>query len=173
MSAKVSNTNKALNLLQLKETMDEIVFDYIDSTQKWEKAYEEIDELLNNTVNFYNNHVIKEGGVPKQNTYWVLFMDIASKLIYFHTMAYYQLKKQQNLDVSKEVLQLYKIAANCIPDVRKLANAEFLIEVAQRYEEIELYNGKQGEFERIILEQNNRANDCINAFRKFTNIYKK
>ncbi|RTQ95858.1 hypothetical protein [Lysinibacillus telephonicus] len=172
MSAKISVTSKALNLLQLKETMDEIVFNHIDSAQKWEKAYNELNELINSTVHFFNSHVTKEG-VPRQSTYWVLFMDIASRLIYFHTVAYHHLKKEQNEEVTKDILQLYTLAANCIPDVRKLASAEFLMEVAQSYEELEYYKGKQGEFERVILEQNNRATDCINAFSKFAKIYKK
>lgn len=172
MSVKESITGKSLNLLQLKEQMDEVVFNYIDTSNKWERAYSELDGLLISIVDFFNSQITSEG-LPKQNTYWILFMDITSRLIYFHTFAFYQMKKLQQEDVTKEVLQSYLIAANCIPDVRKLANAEFLLEVAHSFEEIELYKGKQGEFERAILEQNNQASDCIEAFLNFTKTYKK
>ncbi|KGR86391.1 hypothetical protein CD30_19010 [Ureibacillus massiliensis 4400831 = CIP 108448 = CCUG 49529] len=172
MSTKLSITGKDLNLLKFKEDMDEIVFNYIDTTQKWEKAYSQLDELLNGAVDYFNSHITGVG-MPKQNTYWVLFMDITSKLIYFHTLAYQQLKMIQNEDVTKEVLQLYLVAANCIPDVQKLANAEFLMEVAHSYEELKLYNDKQGEFEKVLLKQNNSADKCIQAFYEFTKSFKK
>lgn len=168
MTTKVPMTNNALNLLSLKEGMDEIIFNYIDTSQNWEKAYSSIGELLDDAVEYFNRFVINNNGKhPQENTYWVVFMDLISKLIYFHTLSFYRLNQNAN----KEIKDLLTIAANCIPDVQKIVNAQFLNEIGRIYEEIELIEGKEGGFEQLILKQNNRAKDCFEAFSTYIKQY--
>lgn len=170
MSTKASLTNKTLNLVQLKDEMDEIIFNYIDTTQKWEVAYSLLDELLKSAVDYFNRYVKAYGELPKENTYWVLFLDIVSKIIYFHTIAYYQLNVKQQQDVKEQTIQLLTTAANCIPDVNKEVNAEFLNEIASSYDKIQASIGEQGAFEKMIINQKNRASDCIKEFEKFSEL---
>ncbi|RUL57109.1 hypothetical protein [Lysinibacillus antri] len=168
MTTKVPMANNALNILSLKESMDEIIFNYIDTSKNWEKAYSSIGELLDDAVEYFSNYVKGNNGqLPNENTYWVLFMDLTSKLLYFQTLAFFRLKLQRKEVVSEEIKTLFLLAANCIPDVQKIVNAQFLNEVGRTYEEIELYDGKEGGFERLILKQNNRAKDCLEAFSNY------
>lgn len=170
MSEKDSTTMNTLNLFQLKERMEESVFNYIDTIQKWEQAYASLDELVTISVKYFDDYMKMNGEIPKGNTFWVLFMSVASKLIYFHTIAYFHLKGNERAEIQKEVLELLTIAANCIPEVQKEANVEFLKEIAISYEEIALNNVKKGHFEKIILTQNNRIKDCLNNFTEFTKL---
>lgn len=162
-------TKNVLSLFQLEARMDEIVFDYIDTSQKYETAKAKLDELVNSMVEYFSDHVKVNGDLPKGNTYWVLFMNVASKLIYFHTISYYHLKVEQKEDVKNEVIELLRIAANCLPNVHEEGNAEFLDEVAKSFEEIQPDHGKHGDFKKMILDQNNRPKDCFEAFLKYTN----
>ncbi|MBD8026795.1 hypothetical protein H9636_08995 [Ureibacillus sp. Re31] len=169
MSTKVPMTNNhTLNLVELNDRMEEIVFNYIDTTQNWKKAYTNLDELVKSAVNHFNHVVQANGELPKENTYWVLYMNVVCKLLYFHTISNYHLQMNIDQDVKKEVLNLLTVAANCIPDVHMEDNAEFLKELATSYENIELYNGKQGEFEKMIVAQNNRVIDCIKTFSTYS-----
>ena len=169
---KDSFTMDNINLFQLKERMDEYVFNFIDSTQKWEKAYVSLDELVAISVDYFQRYLKENGQLPKGNTFWVLFMDVASKLIYFHTMALYHLKKNDSEETfQKKVIKLYTMAANCIPEINKEANKEFLKEISISYESIELFDGIQGEFEKVIKNKNNQIQDCLATFNEFSTFY--
>lgn len=161
-----------LNVVQLQERMDDTVFSYIDTTQKWDKAYPSLDNLLNQAVTFFKDYVESSNGeLPKSNTYWNLFMGIASKLIYFNTVSYYRLNDSQQNHVKENVLGSLIYAANCLPEVCNEVNSEFLKEISQSYEEIEFYNGTKGAFEKMILANNNRFDDCVKSFYEFCQIY--
>lgn len=157
-----------LNVVQLQERMDDTVFNYIDTTQKWEKAYASLDDLLNQAVTFFKDYVVRSNGeLPKSNTYWNLFIGITSKLIYFSSISYYHLNNKQQHDVKKQVLRSLTYAANCLPEVRNELNHEFLKEISQSYEEIELYQNTKGAFEEMILTQNNRFEECLKSFYEY------
>jgi hypothetical protein len=164
---------KALNLIQLKEEMDGIVFNYIDTSQKWDVAHTQLDELLKNAIDYFDSYTKANGDLPKENTYWVLFLNFGYKLIYFHTISYYQLKGCDNEEVKERVVELLTLAANCIPNVKKRSHGEFLNEIARSLEEIQQEPKIQGEFEKSILEQNNQVKDCILSFAKATKFFLK
>lgn len=173
MSAQTQISNKVLNLVQLQDRMEELVFNHIDTSQKWDKAYSGLTELLNQSVSYFNQSVENnKGELPKANTFWALFMDIESKLIYFNTLSYLRLKENQLDSIKGNILRLLVQAANCIPEVQKETNTEFLDEICNCYEEIENYNGKKGELKRIILAQNNRLDACLSSFKEFSETYK-
>ncbi|MCM3388043.1 hypothetical protein M3649_07820 [Ureibacillus chungkukjangi] len=172
MSTKVPLKN-AVYLLQIKEQLDEIVFNYIDTTQKWEVAYDKLDELLEKATIYYNGFMEANGDKPKENTSAILFLNISFRLIYFHTISYYHLKVTNKEAVKNQVLELITLAANCIPDVQKEGHAEYLNEIAKSYEEISQVKGKQVEFEQSIIEQDNRIVDCFNYYSKASSLFLK
>lgn len=170
MSTRVPLKN-AMHILQLKEQLDEIVFNYIDTSQVWEVAYSELDVLLEKTTGYFESFMEASGDKPRGNTSAVLFLNIAYKLIYFHTISYYHLKETNQDAVRDKALQLLTLSAKCIPDVNKENHLEYLKEIAQSYEEISQIQGKQQEFEQAIIEQNHMIADCFDHFSEARNLF--
>ncbi|SOC02379.1 hypothetical protein SAMN05880501_10323 [Ureibacillus xyleni] len=171
MRTKVPMTNKDVNLLRLKESMDEIIFNNIDTSQNWEKAYSSLSELLDQFVEYYISATqVANGETPKVNTFWMMFLDIISKLIYFQSLSYYKMQSEKSAKVIEETKDLFTLAANCIPNVQKIVNAEFLNEIANSFEEIEQSNGVS--FERMILQKDNQPQECLKHFANFVEKYK-
>ncbi|KGR74465.1 hypothetical protein [Ureibacillus sinduriensis] len=166
----VENT---VNLLQLKEQLDEIVFNYIDTNQKWDIAYSKLDSLLKKVLGYYESYMKANGDNPKENTTANLLLNMSYKLIFFHTVSYYRLKETNQEAVKVRVLELLSLAANCIPDVQKENHAEYLEEIAEVYSEISKVQGSQQKFVEGILEKNNRITDCFASFSKAINILSK
>lgn len=161
---KIQVSDNILNLVQLQEKLDGVVFDYLDTTQNWKKAFVELDALLKQAISYYQQQVEeKKRNLPKGNVYWVLFMDIASKLIYFRTVAEKNLIDLSDATNKDHILFNLKVAANCLPNVQK-GNSEFLQEIAQSYEEIELFEGQRGAFEQFYFSQNNSIEQCLENF---------
>ncbi|MFC7684569.1 hypothetical protein [Ureibacillus sp. GCM10028918] len=158
------------DLLQLKEQLDEIVFNYIDTSQKWEVAYSKLDSLLENVTAYYDSYMEANGDKPKENTTAVLFLNVSYKLIYFHTISFYHLKETNQEVVKERVLELLTLAANCIPDVNKENHIAYLQEIAASFEEISNIQGKQQEFEKLNLERNSSIVDCFDTFSKAKNL---
>ncbi|RHW38645.1 hypothetical protein D1B33_07150 [Lysinibacillus yapensis] len=170
MSTKIP-TEKSLNLLQLKEQMDEIVFNYIDTSSKWEIAYSKINELLQIAVHHFERYVEVNGELPKENTYWVLFLNLGYKLIYFHTISDYQLKEQPSEADKKRAVELLTLSAKCIPNVQSENHAEFLEEIIKSLVHIQEEQGKQNELKKVILDLNNRPCDCLQSFLEASKYY--
>lgn len=161
---KIQVSDNILNLAQLQDKMDDIVFNHLDTTQNWKRAYEGLDELLLQAISYFKVQVEEANGtLPKGTVYWNLFMDIVSKIIYFRTSAEKHLVDFNNPSEKEKVLYTLKVAANCLPNVQK-GNKEFLQEIAQFYEEIELFEGKEGAFEQFYLSKNNSIEDCLKNF---------
>ncbi|MEK4230107.1 GTPase [Solibacillus sp. FSL H8-0538] len=130
-------TNKMLNLASLQSKMDETVFDYVDTTKNWQKAYSILDDLLHQMVNFFNQYVEKNAGeLPKSNPYWVLFMDIASRLVYFNGLTHAQLIDLQDEGAKNHIVNLYKKSATCLPNAKLEQNEQFLQELTVSLQEI-------------------------------------
>lgn len=172
MSTKVPLKN-ALHILQLKEQMDEVVFNYIDTSQKWEVAYSELDVLLEKTTGYFESYMEASGDKPEGNTTAVLFLNVAYKLIYFHTISYYHLEETDQAAVRDKVLDLLTLAAKCIPDVHKENNAEYLGEIAKSYEEISREQGNQQGFNKVILEKKPKIEDCFAHFSEAKKLFLK
>lgn len=161
---KIQVSDNILNLAQLQDKMDGIVFDHLDTTQNWQRAYDDLDALLLQAIAYYKAQVKEaNGNIPKGTVYWNLFMDIVSKIIYFRTFALKNLVDLNNASEKETVLFNLKVAANCLPNIQK-GNKDFLQEIAQFYEEIELFEGEEGAFEQFYFEQNNSIDDCLKNF---------
>lgn len=172
MSTRVPMGN-AVNLLQLKEQLDEIVFNYIDTHQQWDIAYSKLDSLLQNVIGYYESYMKANGDIPKENTTANLLLNMSYKLIFFHTISYYHLKETNQEAVKDRTLELLSLAANSIPDAQRENHSEYLEEIAKSYAEISKVQGSQQKFVEAILEQNNRITDCFASFSKAINILSK
>lgn len=165
----VSEKYKKINLIQLQNDVSDIVFNYIDTSQNWEKAYSYLDELLNTTVNHFQNSNSK-GQMDSfiSNTYWVLFLNIMSRLIYFHTISYKEMKKNSS-ELSKEnVLSLICYAAKCLPNTKNEDNQQFFEEMKQTVEQL---GGSVEEFEKIAQKNNEDPTSCFAAFKEYCELY--
>lgn len=172
MSTRVPLEN-TMHTLQLKEQLDEVVFNYIDTAQNWEVAYSKLDKLLEEATVYFHEYMEASGDQPKGNTTAIIFLNVAYKLIYFHTISHYHLKDTNQQAVKENALELLTLAAKCIPDVKKENHAEYLTEIAKSYEKISQVEGKQKEFEQAILEQNTSVSDCFTAFSKALKLFQK
>src|SRR5690554_4918576 len=90
--SNIQVNNNILNLVQLQEELDGILFDYIDTSQKWNQAFERLEELLRQTISYFTSYVRNEGKVPEGNVFWALYMDIVAKIIYYKTLSYMNLE---------------------------------------------------------------------------------
>lgn len=152
-----------LNIVQLQEELDGILFNYIDTLQKWEKAFEELKRLLEEITTYFKNYVeSKNGQLPENEMYWSLFMDIVSKIIYFKTVAYLNLVKDLDEEQKTLIKNAFHDAANCLPNVQG-RNKEFLQEIGQTYHQ--LFDDE--EFERIYLEKNKSLKECLEFFKGY------
>lgn len=157
--------NELLNLPTLQSKMDNIVFDYIDSKPNWSKAYELLDALLHKVANNFNSFVAKnDGEMPTPSTYWMLYIDIASKLIYFTSLAHSNLITEEDADARAHIVQLYEIGASCIPNALLETNEELILEIKKSISDL---NGQQ----HVELQLAENSAQCINSFYNFTKSY--
>lgn len=164
--SKIQVNNNIMNLLQLQEEFDQILFDYIDTTPKWEIAFERLEELLREAIYYFTSHIENEGKLPEGNVYWALYMDTVARLMFFKTLSY--MNKTQDIVNKEEIIEAIHDAVRCLPNVEK-RNHEFLQEISSTYEKLELFNGKEGEFERYYIEKKYSLEDCIKYFHEYCN----
>nr|WP_106780092.1 hypothetical protein [Lysinibacillus timonensis] len=170
MFTQIQVKNGLLNLPQLQAKMDEMVFDYIDSSQKWEKAYKGLDNLLQQTVSNFANYIDRQNGsFPESNVYWNLFADILAQLIYFKTLAQKQISDMKIPEVKEYILYSYTVAAKCIIHFQE----HLLDEISKSFEDVELLNGKEGAFKEAIKNANNDLDKCLKQFYEFSISYNK
>ena len=168
MFMNIQVTNEMLNLATLQSKMDQTVFDYIDTTRNWQKAYSILDDLLHQMAINFNQHVAKNNGeLPKSNTYWVLFMDAASKLIFFNGLTHAQLIDLQDEDAKNHVVELYKKSAPCLPNATLEQNTAFLEELKESLLELVPVE----EHECVKLTVGSSMDECLAEFYALTKTY--
>lgn len=159
--------NELLNLPSLKFKIDEIVFDHIDTKPNWSKAYSMLDEILQKVANNYNASIRRNNGeMPKSSTYWVLYMDIAAKLIYFTGLSHAHLIDEQDDEAKSHIVKLYQKSAACLPNATLENNEEFLEELQKSIEEITPHNDVTTE-----ITTNHSIEECLAEFYALTKTY--
>jgi hypothetical protein len=160
--------NDLLNLPNLQLTMDRIVFDHIDTLPNWSKAYKLLDELLQRVAISFNTAVDKKAGeLPKASTYWVLYMDIAAKLLYFTGLAHSHLIDEQDVEVKQHLINLYHTSAVCLPNAQVEENEELLNEIKKSIKVLAEQNEQHTE-----IQTSNSIDECILKFEKFAKTYR-
>lgn len=156
--------NDLLNLPSLQLKMDTIVFENIDTKPNWSKAFEQLDELLHKVANNFNDYVAKNNGeLPSSTTYWTLYMDIASKLVYFTGLAHANLIAEDDMEARAHVIKLYELSASCIPNAHIESNEELLSEIQKSIHRLN--------DEEVKLTVADNVEQCIRAFKQFAESY--
>lgn len=157
-------SNNVLNLADLQHRMDETIFDYIDSKPNWDKAYILLDEMLEQTTKYFLAVVESKGELPKPTTYWVLFMELNAKLIYFTTLALKN-RTQKSKGITDELLaNRFEIASKCITNIHTDENEQFLQEIKDSFIEVSNRQDYEGLSERNL-------GACIEQFYEFAKAY--
>lgn len=155
---EVNITNNVLNIATLQQKMETVVFDYIDSSQNWGIAYQKLSELFTQMVNYFNERVAHENGqLPKVNTYWSLFLNISSQLIYFTALAK-QHAEQLTAETKQNIANAYMAAANILPNATTEEMEEYLDEVQKSYQAL------TGE---TLVVGTKKSDDCMAALQSF------
>ncbi|MCM3720822.1 GTPase [Solibacillus isronensis] len=158
--------NDLLNLPSLQLKMDRIVFENIDTKPNWSKAFEQLDELLHKVANNFNDYIARNNGeLPSSNTYWILYMDITSKLLYFTGLAHANLIAKDDADACAHVIKLYELSASCIPNAHIESNEELLSEIEKSIHQLNE--------EEVKLTVADNVEQCIKAFKQFAESYEK
>ena len=153
-----------LNLAELQQRMDEAIFDYIDSKPNWDKAYILLDEMLEQTTKYFLTVVDSKGELPKSTTYWVLFMEINAKLIYFTTLALKNRTQKSNGITNELLANRFEIAAKCLSNIHTEENEQFLQEIKASFNEVSNLEDFKGLNERNV-------ELCIEQFYEFAKAY--
>ena len=137
VSMKIQVKNNILNLAELQEKLNRVVFDYVDTTQKWEKAQENLQDLQSQMVVYFEQYVSRnDGALPSGNPYWVLFLDLASRLVYFNSLVKQNLVSDLDEATRNEIANAYEMAANIFPYKQSEENDEFLEEIEKSLQQI-------------------------------------
>lgn len=126
-------TKGLLNIATLNQKADEIIFDYIDSKPHWEKAFKQLDVLLEECTTFFLTTVQKNNELPKGTTYWNLFLEVNAKLIYFSTLALQHYDQKSNGITDDVLKKRYETAALCLTNVQSEDASNFLEEIKSSY----------------------------------------
>ncbi|MEG0385230.1 MAG: GTPase [Solibacillus sp.] len=159
--------NELLNLPSLKFKVDEIVFDHIDTKPNWSKAYSMLDEVLQKMANNYNASIRRNNGeIPKGSTYWVLYMDIAAKLIYFTGLSHAHVIDEHDVEAKMHIVKLYQKSAACLPNASLEINEEFVEELIKSIEVISPQSDVPTE-----ITTNHSIEECLAEFYALTKTY--
>ena len=153
-----------LNLAELQQRMDEAIFDYIDSKPNWDKAYILLDEMLEQTTKYFLHIVDLKNRLPKSTTYWVLFMELNAKLIYFTTLALKNRTQKSNGITNELIANRFEIAAKCLTNIHTDENVLFLQEIKASFDEVSSRQDYEGLNDRQI-------ESCIEQFYESAKAY--
>ena len=157
-------SNNVLNLADLQQKMEEIVFDYIDSKPNWEKAYMLLDEMLEQTTRYFVDQVQDKGELPQPSVYWTLFTELNAKLIYFTTLALKNREKKSSGITNEVLANRFETAAECLVNIHTEENEEFVKEIQATFEEVSDRTDFKGGQDRDTVQ-------CIKAFYEFAKNY--
>lgn len=137
VSMNIQVKNNILNLAELQEKLNRVVFDYVDTTQKWEKAQENLQHLQLQLVEYFEQYISRnDGALPSGNPYWVLFLDLASRLVYFNNLVKQNVVPELDETTRNEVANAYEMAAKIFPYKQSEEDDEFLGEVEKSLQQI-------------------------------------
>lgn len=168
MAVKVKSD--IMDLLSMKEKMDVIVFDYIDTSKHWAKAFKGLSSMLHQAMDHYKAYVKKhDGQVPAANSYWLLFADLTAKLAYFNALVMYELQSEKDITINQQELEnLVLLAGFGLPAIDNEENAELLDEIFKLYKKLPIANAKKqaSEFEQLVRDNNGSVKEALHYFHK-------
>ncbi|MGE7912814.1 hypothetical protein [Lysinibacillus xylanilyticus] len=156
-----------LDIVKLQEKMNNIVFDYLDTSNNYPKAMRELNPLYTQVTTFYKNYVDERAGeIPSANTYWHLFIDCCAKLCYFLAAStYYSSNALQK--TPEKVEQLLTVAAFSLPSIEQEENEQLLLAIFTLYSEVVEDEEKTASLRNVVLEQKGAVKQCLQQFKLF------
>jgi len=123
--------SKALNISAMESHLNQVVFDCIDTSENWARAEKELSEMERELEQFFVKTIDQnEGELPKQNSYWYLYMDIVAKVLYFRSLANSSLNPNDEKVTAKAKAAMLTVV-RILPNNHIEENEDFLKEVIQ------------------------------------------
>lgn len=145
---------RTLNITAIEEQLNQIIFEYIDTSENWQKAVTELSEIERELEQFFITSIDNNNGsLPKGNAYWYLFLDIVSKLLYFKGLAKAKLYKDNEKEIVK-VIEAWKASLLILPNNQLENNRAFLEEIVKS---IETLINETVEIEGTTIQRNLQA----------------
>lgn len=161
MSIRVKNS--VLDLQEVQEQLDHTVFDHIDTAQNWEKAQGNLQPLYSQTTAYFKEVVANNNGdMPKENSYWMLFMHTASRLVYFDNLTKHNISSPLDEASRHQIADGYVTAAKILPNCQSEYNEEFFDEINKSLQQ--LTEGKVA-VEKVPTS----LSGCLQAFYQYIN----
>lgn len=111
--------------------LDQLVFDCIDTSSNWLKAEKELLEMERELEQYFVKTIDDQNGeLPKESSYWYLFMDVVAKVLYFRSLASISLNENDE-KVKKKTLAAMSTSVQTLPNNHTEENEEFLREVIE------------------------------------------
>lgn len=156
-----------LDIVKLQKKMDDIVFDYLDTSNNYPKAMRELNPLYTQATVFYKEYLDNRAGeLPSANTYWHLFIDCCAKLCYFLAAStYYSSNELQK--TPEKVERLLTVAAYSLPNIEQEENEQLLSSIFALYREVVGDEEKIASLRTAVLEQKGAVKQCLQQFKVF------
>ena len=149
-----------LDIISMQEQVDEIVFNYIDTSVNYEQAYKQIAPKLDEAMQFVQRYLQANSlETPPSNTYWMLFAGLVSKLAYFKAYTMWKLQHGSQ----DEMNRLFIASAYVLPNKETEANEEILEDIAAQYTVFQQQNGEETlvDLHKQALAQKLTPTDCL------------
>jgi len=102
-----------LDVMHLQETIDQVVFDYLDTSVRHEIAHEQLVALFSEVQTYFTNYITKNNGaIPQPSTYWHMFVSCVSQLSYFLSITTFTTAQQA------QALAYAQLAVTTLPKIK-------------------------------------------------------
>lgn len=123
--------SKLLKVSVMEDHLNQVIFDCIDTSEKWDQAEKELLEMERELEQFFVKTIDGNNGeLPKENSYWYLYMDVVSKVLYFRSLASSSLKPNDEKVATKSLAAMTTVVRT-LPNNHLEDNKDFLNEVVQ------------------------------------------
>lgn len=161
MSTRVKSD--VLDLEELQEQLNHTVFDHIDTAQNWEKAQDRLLPLYSQAVAYLKENVEQNNGaMPKENSHWMLFMHIASRLVYFETLIKHNMSNPSDEASRNQIAEGYVTAAKTLPNCQTEYNEEYFSEINKSLEQLTAG-------EAAVEKSDTPLSECLQTFYRYIN----
>lgn len=155
--------NNMLNLAELQERLDNAVFEHVDTAQNWSKAQAKLQPLYKQAADYFKSVVERnEGAMPKENSYWTLFMHTVSRIVYFENLIKHNSSPALDEATQRRIADGYITAARILPNCKSEDNEEFFGEINKSLQQ--LTGG-----EMAIEKTANPLSACLQEFYRYLN----
>ncbi|OCS88476.1 hypothetical protein [Caryophanon tenue] len=157
---EMKTKNNRVDLMSVREFVDEIVFNHIDTSNNYEQAYKALAPKLDEGLAYLKKYMQENNGeLPKSNTYWTLYATLISKISYFTAFSMWKLQK----GTVDEINTLFLASVYVLPNKATAVNEEILEDVSANYTVFQ----QEQQFDTVIdlhkeaLNRNMTTADCL------------